>query len=201
MALSSPCWCQTGPCIVRRGCWRRRGGSQGSWQKGIKKKISLVNCKFGLSCILELRVSSHHLWARILVLLQACKWWVLGWPNSPLGFFHNIWWKNLNELFGPPSISSSSSGPICLITQLHTCGLVTKSGLYWGRGEVRSPTSSLSCVSYQLSFCKGAIGWGVGGGKVVTRMFFQETCPQWQLCLNYTTERCIHQSVEGKETS
>ena len=44
-------------------------------------------------------------------------------------------------------------------------------------GEVRSPTSSLSCVSYQLSFSKGAIGWGVGGGKVVTRMFFQGTCP------------------------
>ena len=47
-------------------------------ERDLKKKISLVNCKFGLSCILELQVLSHPSWARSLVLLQAYKWWVLG---------------------------------------------------------------------------------------------------------------------------
>ena len=29
---------------------------------------------------------------------------MLGWPKSSFGFFHNIFWKNLSELFGQPNI-------------------------------------------------------------------------------------------------
>ena len=29
---------------------------------------------------------------------------ILGWPKSPLGFFHNILWENPNKLFGQPHI-------------------------------------------------------------------------------------------------
>lgn len=89
--------------------------------------------------------------------------------------------------YSPPSISSSSSGPICLITQLHTCGLVTEWRLYWGRGSEGHPHPHGYCVLISCHFVKELLvgGWGGEGGH---QNVLPKTCPQWQLCLNYTTE-------------
>lgn len=34
---------------------------------------------------------------QVVLMLSLC---ILGWPKRPFGFFHNILWKNLNDLFG-----------------------------------------------------------------------------------------------------
>ena len=37
---------------------------------------------------------------------------VLGWPKSSFGFFHNILWKNPNELFGQPNNLGKETGSL-----------------------------------------------------------------------------------------
>ena len=68
---------------------------------------------------------------------------LLGWPKDSFGYFCNILWKNLNELFGP----LSSKGH-CIWTPRHVCFLRSSAyGLHQGPHWLHLTLTTLGAIA------------------------------------------------------
>ena len=86
--------------------------------------------------------------------------WILGWPKSLLGFFHKMWWKNPNELFGQPSNSC-----VNLVTRSST---ISTCAVWWLAGGTQVGWSPVAQTGPQVHWLfdwqnpfKSNLIWGI----------------------------------------